>query len=436
MENLLQGSINTVENTSQIANSQQPTVPTQPSESVRFAPESENDERPSHFVRTNTPHPKELMKKKELLKQRNSTTQDLAKQNGETEAPTEETITSQLPVIKTTNDSVNQSPQLPVQQVETTLLSNRQKSKELISQPNSVHIETPIEEPAVKLTETKIEQKEETTEQISNEDENQINRMNNKHVDFKLNFGTDVVIINENEVESSPSLPSSPLKLDEDMNENINQENDTSLPSNGSGGSGQFRLRRRDTPHHLKGARLNSPNNKAQQLDPNEMKEILERYTNNPSTNLIQSAISSAHNGSNDFKSNKPKPASIYAPSNFKHDEIRKFIQLIIQINRQEGAGLGIRIAGGKGSNPYKEDDEGIFITRILPESPAKLTGLKVGDKLLKVNQTSLNDLTHQQAADALKEAVKSGTQMILNVLQELDLNKVFNLNLISNKPN
>ena len=41
------------------------------SESVRFA-DADGEEKPSHFIRTNTPHPKELMKKKEMLKQRNA----------------------------------------------------------------------------------------------------------------------------------------------------------------------------------------------------------------------------------------------------------------------------------------------------------------------------------------------------------------------------
>lgn len=45
-------------------------------------------------------------------------------------------------------------------------------------------------------------------------------------------------------------------------------------------------------------------------------------------------------------------------PNNLKYDEVRKTIQLVININRQEGTGLGIRIAGGRGSNPYKDDDE------------------------------------------------------------------------------
>lgn len=67
----------------------------------------------------------------------------------------------------------------------------------------------------------------------------------------------------------------------EDENEENNNEDEDEADQTNS--SGHFKLRRRDTPHHLKGARLNSP--KAQQLDPNEMKEILERYTSASSTN-------------------------------------------------------------------------------------------------------------------------------------------------------
>jgi hypothetical protein len=66
MENLLQGSINTAENASQPS----PIVRAANVESVRFAPENDVDEGPSHFVRVNTPHPKDLIKKKEAIKQR------------------------------------------------------------------------------------------------------------------------------------------------------------------------------------------------------------------------------------------------------------------------------------------------------------------------------------------------------------------------------
>ncbi|KAF6101030.1 scribble planar cell polarity protein [Phyllostomus discolor] len=57
--------------------------------------------------------------------------------------------------------------------------------------------------------------------------------------------------------------------------------------------------------------------------------------------------------------------------------------ELTLTIVRQTG-GLGISIAGGKGSTPYKGDDEGIFISRVSEEGPAARAGVRVGDKLLE----------------------------------------------------
>ncbi|RNA11372.1 scribble -like protein, partial [Brachionus plicatilis] len=120
------------------------------------------------------------------------------------------------------------------------------------------------------------------------------------------------------------------------------------------------------------------------------------------------------------------KPATQYVPDELKYEELKKQVHLVVHVNRSENSGLGIRIAGGKGSTPYREDDDGIFITKILPSSPARNTGLKIGDKLIKVNQTNLSDLTHSQAVEALKEAVNLGQQIQLQVMQELDPNKLF----------
>ncbi|EPQ07020.1 Protein scribble like protein [Myotis brandtii] len=58
-------------------------------------------------------------------------------------------------------------------------------------------------------------------------------------------------------------------------------------------------------------------------------------------------------------------------------------VKLTLTIVRQTG-GLGISIAGGKGSTPYKGDDEGIFISRVSEEGPAARAGVRVGDKLLE----------------------------------------------------
>ena len=45
--------------------------------------------------------------------------------------------------------------------------------------------------------------------------------------------------------------------------------------------------------------------------------------------------------------------------------------------------GLGLSIAGGLGSTPYRNDDEGIFISRVTPNGPADLAGLRKDDKVI-----------------------------------------------------
>ncbi|XP_069368714.1 protein scribble homolog isoform X27 [Paralichthys olivaceus] len=86
-----------------------------------------------------------------------------------------------------------------------------------------------------------------------------------------------------------------------------------------------------------------------------------------------------------------------------------------LTIQRQTG-GLGISIAGGKGSTPYKGDDEGIFISRVSEEGPAARAGIKVGDKLLEVNGVDLNEAEHHTAVEALRS---SGASVSMSVLRE-----------------
>ncbi|XP_056104384.1 protein scribble homolog isoform X14 [Rhinichthys klamathensis goyatoka] len=89
--------------------------------------------------------------------------------------------------------------------------------------------------------------------------------------------------------------------------------------------------------------------------------------------------------------------------------------ELNLSILRQTG-GLGISIAGGKGSTPYKGDDEGIFISRVAEEGPAARAGVKVGDKLLEVNGVDLHGAEHHTAVEALRN---SGAAVVMTVLRE-----------------
>lgn len=56
-------------------------------------------------------------------------------------------------------------------------------------------------------------------------------------------------------------------------------------------------------------------------------------------------------------------------------------LEMDIQFERAD-KGLGLSIAGGLGSTPYKNNDEGIFISRVTPMGPADLAGLRKDDKV------------------------------------------------------
>lgn len=90
--------------------------------------------------------------------------------------------------------------------------------------------------------------------------------------------------------------------------------------------------------------------------------------------------------------------------------------QYEIHIERTS-AGLGLSIAGGKGSTPFKGDDEGIFISRVTEGGPADLAGLRVGDKVIKVNGESVEFADHYEAVEILKAC---GSVLILLVTREV----------------
>jgi protein scribble len=87
-----------------------------------------------------------------------------------------------------------------------------------------------------------------------------------------------------------------------------------------------------------------------------------------------------------------------------------------IHIERSH-TGLGLSIAGGRGSTPFKGDDEGIFISRVTENGPADLAGLRVGDKVLTVNGVIVVNVSHYDAVEVLKE---SGPILILEISREV----------------
>ncbi|NXE50009.1 SCRIB protein, partial [Casuarius casuarius] len=64
--------------------------------------------------------------------------------------------------------------------------------------------------------------------------------------------------------------------------------------------------------------------------------------------------------------------------------------QITITVCSQMGS-LGISIAGGKGSSPYKDNDEGILIARLPKDGPGDLAGVRAGDRVVEVGGFFVN---------------------------------------------
>ncbi|VDK56486.1 unnamed protein product, partial [Anisakis simplex] len=78
---------------------------------------------------------------------------------------------------------------------------------------------------------------------------------------------------------------------------------------------------------------------------------------------------------------------------------------LKVDIRRDQNGGLGLSIAGGLESTPYKNDDSGLFVSKLTKGGPAQAAGLRVGDKLLRVNNTDVINVRHQVAVASMQDA-------------------------------
>ncbi|XP_070507227.1 protein lap4 isoform X11 [Chironomus tepperi] len=196
------------------------------------------------------------------------------------------------------------------------------------------------------------------------------------------------------------------------------------------------KLHRRDTPHHLKNKRVQQHlNDKAANVILSKLKEkphIISTVEEVQSIEMLESAdmienldMNSMPIGQDVGLPTVPEIADvnqngieISSNTNDSTDALTalKIERLEIHIERTS-AGLGLSIAGGKGSTPYKGDDEGIFISRVTEGGPADMAGLRVGDKVIKVNGVSVEEADHYDAVEVLKAC---GAVLVLVVTREV----------------
>ncbi|XP_046565482.1 protein scribble homolog isoform X11 [Haliotis rubra] len=161
------------------------------------------------------------------------------------------------------------------------------------------------------------------------------------------------------------------------------------------------RLSRRDTPHYLKNKRINL--NSSKEDAEQKVREILAQAAAQKDKAAVDSDLA------------PPEDETMALTTQHVPVKVEEEV-VAITIHRGPGQGLGVSIAGGKGSTPYKGDDESIFISRVSEEGPAGKAGILKGDKLISVNGQDLKDADHYDAVNVLKS---SGNDIIMVVGRE-----------------
>ncbi|XP_051847407.1 erbin isoform X8 [Antechinus flavipes] len=93
-----------------------------------------------------------------------------------------------------------------------------------------------------------------------------------------------------------------------------------------------------------------------------------------------------------------------YIQSQCSPRQVHELAKQEIRVRVEKDPELGFSISGGVGGrgNPFKPDDDGIFVTRVQPEGPASKL-LQPGDKIIQANGYSFINIDHGQAVSLLK---------------------------------
>lgn len=169
------------------------------------------------------------------------------------------------------------------------------------------------------------------------------------------------------------------------------------------------RLIRKDTPHYKKHFKI------TKLPKPEAVAALLQGFSPDALNSSTQAAEDEEDEEEEQSDGTPQHRHRMEEAEDSRHQVNSSQVKHTLTIVRQTG-GLGISIAGGKGSTPYKGDDEGIFISRVSEDGPAARAGVKVGDKLLEVNGVDLHEAEHHTAVEALRS---SGATVSMTVLRE-----------------
>ncbi|XP_071569388.1 protein lap4 isoform X4 [Temnothorax nylanderi] len=339
--------------------------------SVKFTDEPPEADKEIPFIRQNTPHPKELKAKAHKLFSK-------GKSESRSESTDEQDVSQTFGLDKTESEP-------PVNPVDMPQCVSEQEE----------YVECNITQDDHKMQALDIEADVGTDIQLNKE-------ANNLPIQSSTEFYTNARTEN--------SVPESKERDDEESeNEDVQRHVEFSIVEDANNedvcdSNKPNKLQRRDTPHHLKNKRIHTAIDKEKVASI--IAQALTKKVDETSTSL-PSQVESMET----FDTHSQDATSDIEPAL----EIREE-QYEIHIERTTG-GLGLSIAGGIGSTPFKGDDEGIFISRVTEGGPADLAGLRIGDKVISVNGVSVVNVDHYDAVEVLKAC---GRVLVLVVIREV----------------
>ncbi|KAG8037707.1 hypothetical protein G9C98_005918 [Cotesia typhae] len=347
--------------------------------SVKFTDDGPEANKETPFVRQNTPHPKELKAKAHKLFSK-------GKNDSRSGSTDEQDVSQTFGLDKTDVDAShpNEEEQEASQPVTTT-----STTAELDESALSNQVKAAASEPANDNSVTQINEREihhQSSEQLSPDAVDVEVSVSEVSAKGRQEGGEDEFSEGDDDDMSQRRVEFT-ISEDPDYEGGVN----TGKPN---------RLHRRDTPHHLKNKRIHPT------IDKDKVASIIAQAMMKKSDETSVSTSLPTESADNyDIHSQDAEPTL----------EVREE-QYEIHIERTT-AGLGLSIAGGIGSIPFKGEDEGIFISRVTEGGPADLAGLKVGDKVISVNGVSMVNVDHYDAVEVLKAC---GRVLVLVIVREV----------------
>ncbi|XP_067616411.1 protein lap4 isoform X6 [Eurosta solidaginis] len=383
--------------------------------SVKFSEDS-TQEKDTPFVRQNTPHPKELKAKAHKLFAKDRSRVDDANLDTVTEESSKFCISGahRTGANSTIVDNITDT---------TKPLYENHQQQQLQQQPLSP--QTPIATVSCGQQPVIVQ----TAYQQQKTDVSYSNTANEPIVSIAAEQGN--IVVSSTAVAAAPANSAFNDGEEEDFDESerrvgfqVDGEDDDFYKR-------PMKLHRRDTPHHLKNKRVqhNLTDKKASEILANALNQE-KKTAQLPSVQSPIQENEDAEQSEQQLQQQQQPPFAAplspisppTSPAGGLPDDALdgltelRLEQYEIHIERTT-AGLGLSIAGGRGSTPFKGDDEGIFISRVTEGGPADMAGLKVGDKVLKVNGISVVEADHYQAVQVLKAC---GAVLVLVVEREV----------------